>query len=145
MEIITVIILFLMGAQFGVALTSSIIVHPIIVHATRKTAIEIFKPFFDKTHKAVLYLSIAVSILALVFSYLSGNWWWFGITLIMHLNGPYTIFFMMPLNNRLMAADVDPNSDQVATDIQQWGKLHSIRTILNGLVFISLIVIFVNK
>ncbi|EAR03067.2 hypothetical protein FB2170_07250 [Maribacter sp. HTCC2170] len=130
-----------MGAQFGVALTSSIIVHPILKMVSRSTAIEVFKPFFDKTHKAVLWMSIVVSILALVLSYTSGNWWWFGISLLMHLNGPYTIFFMMPTNRRLMAEGVDSNSEQTKTDLLNWGNLHAVRTIWNGLIFLAFIIL----
>lgn len=90
-----------------------------------------------------MVLSIIVTLLALAYSLLTGNWWWFGIAMIMHLNGPYTIFFMMPLNNRLMAENVDPMSTQTATDIQKWGGLHLVRTILNGAIFIAFIVLAV--
>jgi hypothetical protein len=132
-----------MGAQFGIALTASIVVHPILVKAKKVTAIEVFKPFFDKTHIAVLYMSIIVSLLALTVSIISGNWWWFGISLVMHLNGPYTVFFMMPLNRRLMDEKVNPDSEQASNDIIKWGKLHAVRTVLNGLIFIGFIILLV--
>lgn len=140
-EILILLILLLMGAQFGIALTASVIVHPILIMSKKETAIEVFKPFFDKTHIWVLVLSIVITILALIYSIMTGNWWWFGISMLMHLNGPYTIFFMMPTNNRLMDKDVDPLSEQTATDIKKWGSLHLIRTILNGLIFIGFIIL----
>ncbi len=105
-DLLITLIILIMGSQFGVALTSSIIVHPILKMVTRPSAIQVFKPFFDKTHKAVLAMSIVVSILALVLSILTKNWWWFGISVLMHLNGPYTLKFMMPTNRRLMGDDV---------------------------------------
>lgn len=140
-DILILLILLLMGAQFGIALTATVIVHPILVMAKKETAIEVFKPFFDKTHIWVLVLSIVITILALIYSIMTGNWWWFGVSMLMHLNGPYTIFFMMPLNNRLMAKDVNPLSEQTATDIQKWGELHLVRTILNGIIFLALIIL----
>ena len=140
--LITTIIL-IMGAQFGIALTSSVIVHPILKMISRKAAIEVFKPFFDKTHIWVLTLSIIVTILALIYSFLTGNWWWFGTSLFMHLNGPYTIFFMMPTNRRLMADEVDPNSEQTKKDLLNWGNLHLTRTIWNGLIFLAFIILLV--
>lgn len=142
-DILVVLILTLMGAQFGIALTSTVIVHPILVMAKKVTAIEVFKPFFDKTHIWVLVLSIIVTILALGCSYFTGNWWWFGTSMLMHLNGPYTIFFMMPLNRRLMDENVDPLSEQTADDIKKWGGLHLVRTVVNGLIFIGFIVLTV--
>ena len=142
-DILIILILLLMGAQFGIALTATVIVHPILVMAKKVTAIEVFKPFFDKTHIWVLVLSIIVTLLALAYSIMTANWWWFGIAMLMHLNGPYTVFFMMPLNRRLMDEGVDPLSEQTASDIQKWGGLHLVRTILNGLIFIGLIVLTV--
>ena len=143
-DLLILLILLLMGAQFGIALTASVIVYPILVIAKKTTAIEVFKPFFDKTHIWVLVLSIIVTLLALAYSILTGNWWWFGISMLMHLNGPYTIFFMMPLNRRLMDENVDPLSEQTASDIQKWGGLHLVRTILNGLIFIGFIVLTIS-
>ncbi len=49
-ELLIVSILLLMGAQFGIALTATVIVHPILLMAKKTTAIEVFKPFFVKTH-----------------------------------------------------------------------------------------------
>lgn len=142
-EISILLIILGMGIIFGVALTASIVVHPILLSVKRKTAIEVFKPFFDRTHVIVLILSIGVSLLALLASILSGNWWWFGISLIMHLNGPYTIFMMMPLNHRLMADDVDSESEQTASDLRKWGSLHAVRTLMNGTVFTLFIILLV--
>lgn len=136
-------IILLMGTQFGIALASSVIVHPILAMISRESAIEVFKPFFDKTHIWVLVLSIIVTVLALILSFISGNWWWFGISMLMHLNGPYTIKFMMPTNRRLMAENVNPNSDQTKKDLLNWGNLHVVRTIWNGLIFLAFIVLLV--
>ena len=137
------LIILIMGAQFGIALASSILVHPILKEVSKPAAIEVFKPFFHKTHNSVLTLSIIVSILALVLSYLTGNWWWFGISLLMHLNGPYTLKFMMPTNRRLMEDNVDPNSEQTIFDLKNWGKLHAVRTVWNGLIFCGFIALSV--
>ncbi len=144
-DILIILIIFIMGTQFGVAFASSVIVHPILTEVKRSTAIEVFKPFFDKTHKIVLTLSIIVSVLALILSILNGNWWWFGISLLMHLNGPYTLKFMMPTNRRLMADDVDPNSNETKNDLLNWGKLHAVRTVWNGLIFLGFILIWMYQ
>lgn len=138
-EFLVLLIVLVMGTIFGVALTASMVVHPILITITKTTAIELFKPFFDKTHIIVLVLSILVSCIALAASFISGYWSWFIISLIMHLNGPYTLIFMMPLNRRLMAEDVDPHSEQTSNDLVKWGKLHALRTALNGLIFLVFI------
>lgn len=131
------LLLLFVGTQFGVALASSLIVHPVLAKISRPAAIETFKPFFHKTHNSMITSSIIVTILALAISYLTGNWWWLGVALLMHLNGPYTLKFMMPTNNRLMENNVDPNSEQTIFDLKNWGNLHLVRTIWNGLIFIG--------
>ncbi|MEO1261749.1 MAG: DUF1772 domain-containing protein [Bacteroidota bacterium] len=136
-DIINFALLLVIGTQFGIALASSLIVHPILVQISRPAAIKVFKPFFHKTHNSMITMSIVVTVLALAMSYFTGNWWWFGVSLLMHLNGPYTLKFMMPTNNRLMADNVDPNSQQTIFDLKNWGALHAVRTVWNGGIFIA--------
>lgn len=85
----------------------------------------------------MITFSIVVTVFALAISLVGGNWWWFGVSLFMHLNGPYTLKFMMPTNNRLMADDVNPDSEQTIYDLKNWGKLHLVRTIWNGGIFLA--------
>lgn len=48
------------------------------------------------------------------------------------------------MNRRLMDEDVDPLSEQTASDIQKWGGLHLVRTALNGLNFIGFIYLTIS-
>ena len=144
-DILIVLILSLMGIQFGVALTASVIIHPILVMIDKIVAIEVFKPFFDKTHILVLILSIFITILALVYSIFTGNLWWVGVSLLLHLNGPYTLLFMMPINKRLMDKNVDAGSEKTAEDFKKWGELHLVRTVLNGIIFLAFVILTVYK
>jgi len=144
-NLLIILIILIVGTLFGVAFASYFIVHPILKEVKQTTAIEVFKPFFDKTHITMLTMSIIVSILALILSIISGNWWWFGVSLLMHLNGPYTLIFMMPTNRRLMAEDVDPYSKQTKSDLLNWGNLHAVRIIWNGLIFTGFIVLLVYQ
>lgn len=141
LDTLNILLLTVMGTQFGIALASSIIVHPILIQISRPAAIEVFKPFFHKTHYSMITMSIIVSLLALLMSYFTNSWWWFGISLLMHLNGPYTLKFMMPTNNRLMTDRIDPDSEQTISDLKNWGNLHLVRTLWNGGVFIAFLVL----
>lgn len=136
-NILIFVLLFVIGTQFGIALASSLIVHPILAGISRKSAIEVFKPFFHKTHTSMITFSIIVTVLTLALSLLTKNWWWLGVSLLMHLNGPYTLKFMMPTNNRLMADDLDPDAEQTLFDLKNWGRLHLVRTLWNGGIFMA--------
>ena len=142
-QALIVIVLLMMSGQFGVALAATLIVHPVLNSISKSSALEAFKPFFHKTHNTMIVLSIATTLVALAISISTKNWWWFGIAMLMHLNGPYTIVFMMPTNRRLMADDVNPNSAETAHDLANWGKLHAVRTVLNGVILLGLLLLAV--
>ena len=142
-DVLIVLILSLMGTQFGVALTATVIVHPILVMTKKTSAIDFFKPFFDKTHMLVFILSIFVTFLALIYSIFTGGLGWLAISLLLFLNLPYTMIFIMPINKRLMDENVDPLSQQTANDLKKWGRLHLVRTFLNGIIFMAFIILAV--
>ncbi len=142
-DVLIVLILSLMGTQFGVALTATVIVHPILVMTKKTSAIDFFKPFFDKTHMLVFILSIFVTFLALIYSIFTGDLGWLAISLLLFLNLPYTMIFIMPINKRLMDENVDPLSQQTANDLKKWGRLHLVRTFLNGIIFMAFIILAV--
>lgn len=138
-HLLNLCILLFTGALFGIALSASVIIHPILVSSKPEAALAIFKPFYGKTHMWILILSITITIMALAYSILTANWWWFIVSLFMHINGPYTLVFMMPLNKRLLNENTDPYSEETKNDLKEWGGLHFIRTCLNAIVFLGFI------
>lgn len=135
------ITLFLSGGIFGLALAATLVVHPAMLRISRSAAVELFTPFYQLSFKWQLPLSIVASLGALVAAYLSSNWYWLIGVALMQANGPYTAKAMMPTNRRLMDETLDPNSKEAEADLTAWGKLHLVRTALNGLavcVFLAL-------
>ncbi len=128
--------LLLSAVVFGIAFAASAIVHPAMLRVSRAAAVEIFTPFFKLSFRWQLPLSVLATVTALTAAYLSSNWYWLLGVVLMHANGPYTAKAMMPTNRRLMDKSLDPSSDQAGTDLLRWGKLHFVRTVLNGLAFI---------
>ncbi len=133
------------GTIFGIALAASIVVHPLLLKVKRETALETFKPFFFNTHRTQISLSVIVTVFAIISTFLSGNWWWIVGVVIMHLNGPFTKIKLMPVNHRLLAEDIDPHAEQTGEDLIMWGKLHAVRTVVNGVVFVLFIILAVYK
>ncbi len=145
MEIYLIIaVLFISGGSFGIASSFSLIAHPSLLEIDPKSAVQAFIPLFKKTHKSMISLSIILSIVGLMISLLSSNWWWFTVTLAVHLNAPFTLIFMMPVNNKLMNANPKTDFVQINNDLKKWGKLHLVRTIWNGCIFVVLLFLAIH-
>ncbi len=135
-DILIVANLTLMAMVFGYGMASSAVSYPAMMASARATAVDYFKPFFHKSAHLQLGLSLAVVPVSLAISYLTGNWWWLIGSLILQISGPYTIFVLMPVNNRIMADGADIHSDQMTKDLGSWGRLHLPRTLIAGAVFV---------
>lgn len=90
-------------------------------------------------------MSITATVFALALSSTSGNWWWLAIAVLMHLNGPYTLKWMMPTNRRLMNINVDHAPEIIDKDLKNWGRLHAVRTLWNGLIFSAFIILAIKS
>lgn len=135
-EILIIIDLTLMAAIFGYGFSATAVSYPAMMASSRQSAIEYFSPFFHKSAHLQLVLSLVVIPVSLAISYLTGNWYWLIGSLILQVSGPYTIFVLMPVNNRIMQEEADIHSEQMTKDLGVWGKLHFPRTIWAAAIFI---------
>ncbi len=72
-------------------------------------------------------ISCVFGLMAFVFGY---DWrWLLGAALII-ANWPFTLFIIMPTNKLLQATAPDEADDVTRGLIEQWGRLHAVRTAL---------------
>ncbi len=60
----------------------------------------------------------------------TGNWWWLLGAVVLLANWPFTIFGIMPTNNKLMVIDPSAATPEVRQLIKTWGYLHAVRSAL---------------
>ncbi len=58
---------------------------------------------------------------------------------------PYTGFVVMRVNKRLLAPDLDVTSSATAQLLSQWGRLHSVRTLLGVVAFLLFTIQLANR
>ena len=82
-------------------------------------------------------LAIVGFVLGLVAWWLSGNWRYVIGAVLMLANWPYTLFGIMPTNNRLMAMRPETAGDETRRLIERWGTLHAGRSALGSLAVLA--------
>jgi len=75
-------------------------------------------------------LALVGSLLGLLAWWQTKDWRWLLGAVVLVANWPYTLFVVMPTNNQLKAinsAGAGPKSRML---IEQWGRLHAVRSVL---------------
>ena len=65
----------------------------------------------------------------------SGGLWLAGAMLLGFVV-PFTLLRLKPINDRLLAPDLDPEGPELRELLQQWGQLHRIRSLTSSLAFL---------
>jgi hypothetical protein len=99
-----------------------------------------WKPAYKRGFAMQAPLAIIGFVFGALAAWQTGNWWWLVGAIVLLANWPFTIFRMMPTNNRLMAIDPDSATSQVRQLVETWGYLHAVRSALGAvatLIFLS--------
>jgi hypothetical protein len=91
-----------------------------------------WKPAYKHGFAMQAPLAVAGFLLGTIAAWQTGGWLWFAGAVVMILNWPYTLFAILPTNNRLMALDPDAATPEVRDLVTTWGHLHAARSALGA-------------
>jgi hypothetical protein len=122
---------FCCAVFFGAALYISLVQHPAALQTGTDFALRFFPPMYNRA--AMLQASLAVS--GALAAYLLGSgriWLAAGIPILMVI--PITLLVIDPVNQQLKS--IDPIGVRAMELLNQWGRLHWLRTIASGISFV---------
>jgi len=89
-----------------------------------------WKPSYARGFAMQSSLAVVSGVLGLIEAWLTKDWRWIAGAVLILANWPYTVFGIMPTNNKLKAISESDAGPTSRTLIETWGRLHAVRTSL---------------
>ena len=127
----------------GAAVYISLVEHPARMEVTTQCAISQWRPSYRRATVMQASLAVAAALLAIA-AWLGGaGWAWLIAALLIGAVVPFTLAVMWPINKQLEDGGLDTSSEGVRVLLEQWGRLHAVRSGLS--LAALLLMIFVAK
>lgn len=131
------------GLFCGAAIYINLVEHPARISCGTVIAVTEFAPSYKRA--TVLQVSLAaISFLSsLIAWFMHSNIYWLigGIVIVIVI--PFTLIFILPTNQMLLDPALDKNSDYAKQLLNQWGRLHAVRSILSLVSFIIFLYVLI--
>ena len=127
----------------GAAIYINLVEQPARLKLTVESLLTQWKPSYRRGFAMQASLAIIAGLLGIIASILTKNKLYICAAILILANWPYTLFFIMPTNKKLMATKNEASNEEIRRLIVHWGKLHAIRSML-GLCATILFLIALN-
>jgi hypothetical protein len=91
-----------------------------------------WKPSYKAGFAMQATLAVVGFVLGVLEWLVSGELAWLLGALLLVANWPFTLFVIMPINNTLMSTPLESAGPRSRALIEQWGRLHAVRTALGA-------------
>ena len=127
-----------LGAAFwGAAFYIHVAEHPARMLLDDRNALAQWGPSYARAFNLQGGLAVLSGLAGFVAVWLTSDWCWAAGATLMLANWPYTVFGILPLNNRLKAVSLEAAGSQTRDMLNRWNRLHAVRTGLSGLAIIT--------
>ena len=114
----------------GAAIYINIAEHPARMSLDDGPLLSQWKPSYKRGFAMQASLAVVGGLLGIWMGYLSNDWRWALGAAVLVANWPFTLFAIMPLNNRLLAMTENSPPAEMRGLMQRWGRLHAVRSVL---------------
>jgi hypothetical protein len=120
------------AAFAGAAIYVNVAEQPARLQLDDRALLREWKPAYKRGTAMQAPLAIIGFVFGALAAWQTSNWWWLLGAVVLLANWPFTIFGIMPTNNRLKAIDPSAATSEVHQLIKTWGHLHAVRSALGA-------------
>ena len=124
------------GFFAGAAVYVSFVEQPARLSCGVELAVREWRPSYKRGTAMQAPLAVIGSLAALISWWLGRDLAWLLGGLLLLLIIPFTLVVIMPTNKRLESRELDLRSEEAGSLLRRWGRLHAVRSILSGVVFL---------
>jgi len=114
----------------GAAIYVNVAEQPSRLQLDDRALLSEWKPAYKRGFAMQAPLALIGFLFGALAAWQTGNWWWLLGAVVLLANWPFTIFGIMPTNNKLMVIDPSAATPEVRQLIKTWGYLHAVRSAL---------------
>ena len=118
------------AAFAGAAIYVSFCEHPARLQLADRAMLTQWRPAYKRGTAMQAPLALIGTLLGLIAWWQSGNPLWLAGSVALITPWPFTLLFIKPTNDRLVATDLAQAGPASRALIEKWGRLHAVRTAL---------------
>jgi len=97
----------------------------------------VWKPSYKLGFNLQRSLAAITAVVGVIAYGQTGNWLWLTGALCIVANWPYTLIFLMPTNNKLLATPLESAGLETRGMIETWGRGHFVRGCLGAIAVVA--------
>ena len=121
----------------GAAIYVNVAEQPARLTLDDRSALAEWKPAYKRGFAMQGPLAVLGFLLGLLTWLQTGDWRWLLGAAFLIANWPYTLIAIMPTNNRLMTMRLEDAGSESRALMEDWGRLHAVRTALGALATVT--------
>jgi len=124
------------GLFAGAAIYISVVEHPARLSCGAALAIREFAPSYHRATVMQASLAVTGCVTGLWSAWTASDGWLALSAVLLGAVVPFTLIVILPTNKRLLDAALDPHSHEAMRLLEQWGRLHAMRSLLSSAAFV---------